>query len=60
MSTMNAAEVAKLMGVTESNVRRWAKEKLLQPVDPKAGMLEFDKEAVMKYKDLHERLYGRK
>lgn len=60
MSLMTAADVAQLMGVTESNVRRWAKEKLLQPVDPDAPTLEFEKEAVIKYKTLHERLYGKK
>jgi len=51
-------ETCELLAVGETTVKRWAKEHLLESVEEN-GELKFPEPAVLKYKEIHDRLNGR-
>lgn len=51
-------ETCDLLQVGETTVRRWVKEHLLESVEEN-GELKFPEPAVIKYKEINDRLSGR-
>lgn len=55
---LSMAETCELLSVGETTVKRWAKEHLLESVEEE-GELKFPEPAVIKYKEINDRLNGR-
>lgn len=55
---LTMAETCEMLGVGETTVKRWVKEHLLESVDEN-GEIMFPEPAVIKYKEINDRLSGR-
>lgn len=51
---ISVEEVSELLRVNEATVKRFAREKLIQSIDTE-GELMFPRDAVMRYKTIHDK-----
>ena len=54
--TLSLEQTASFLDVNEATIKRWMKEKLLNPTNSDEESPEFDADAVKRYKEINERL----